>query len=122
MRKPSRFPAFALVVLGLAGVSGCVRATFVPTGGAYPAKAIDCDIQVFMSAVPDRAYEEMGVVEGEGSWWKAETEDVLPKMKEEACLAGGDAIIFQESDTFAEGVEGGRIQRILATVIRWKSG
>lgn len=48
-----------------------------------------------------------------------ELEDLLPKLKEEACLAGGDGLIMQSSDTFSEGEMGTRVQRISATVIRW---
>jgi hypothetical protein len=102
----------------LLGVGGCVSATFVPTGTVYPAKAADCEIQVFSSAVPDRPYEEVGIVEGEGEFWKSDLEDVLPKLKEEACAGGGDGIILFSSDTFAEGDAGIRVQRVSATVIR----
>jgi len=105
----------------LAAAGGCVSATFVPTGGAYPAKSPDCHIQVFSATLPERAYEEVGIVEGEGDWWKADLEDVLPKLKEEACLAGGDGLIMQSNTTFAEGREGVRVQRVSATVIRWIS-
>ena len=104
------------------GAVGCVSATFVRTGPVYPARAADCEIQVFSSAIPDRPYEELGIVEGEGDWWKADLEDVMPRLKEEACLAGGDGIILLESDTFAEGEEGIRVQRISATVFRWETG
>lgn len=113
--------AIACGVLSILGVGGCVSATFVPTGAAYPAKAPDCAIQVFSSALPDRPYEEVGIVEGEGDWWKSDLEDVLPKLKEEACLAGGDGIVLIENDTFSEGEAGIRVQRISATVIRWKT-
>ncbi len=120
MTKPMRIRWLGACLASLAGASACVKATFVPTGGASPPKAPDCQIQVFSSAVPDRPYEEMGIVEGEGSLWKADLEDVLPKLKEEACLAGGDAIIMQSNNTFAEGEDGVRVQRITATVIRWR--
>jgi hypothetical protein len=119
MREPTRVSWRASCLLCLAGAGSCVSATFVPTGGAVTPKPVDCEIQVFSSAVPERPYVEMGIVEGEGSWWKSDLEDVLPKLKEEACLAGGDAIIMQSTDTFAEGEDGIRVQRITATVIRW---
>ena len=51
-------------------------------------------------------------------------EDMLPKLMEEGCLAGGDALSIQSSSTFSEGSEGTdgiRVQRISATVIRWKT-
>ena len=52
---------------------------------------------------------------------EADLEDVLPKLKEEGCRAGGDALIMQSSDTFSQGRDGIRTQRISATVIRWKT-
>ncbi len=119
-----RLPKFLKVAYSLCAIvvtGGCLSATFVPTSGAYPARASDCDIEVFSSAVPDREYEEIGIVEGEGSAWKADLEDVLPKLKEEGCRAGGDALIMQSSDTFSQGRDGIRTQRISATVIRWKT-
>jgi len=120
MSRSTRVSRRASCLLLVAGAGACVSATFVPTGGAVTPRPVDCEIQVFSSAVPERAYEELGIVEGEGSWWKSNLEDVLPKLKEEACLAGGDAIIMESSDTFAEGEDGIRVQRITATVIRWK--
>ena len=119
-----RLPKFLKVAYSLCAIvvtGGCLSATFVPTSGAYPARASDCNIEVFSSAVPDREYEEIGIVEGEGSAWKADLEDVLPKLKEEGCRAGGDALIMQSSDTFSQGRDGVRTQRISATVIRWKT-
>lgn len=119
-----RLPKFLKVAYSLCAIvvtGGCLSATFVPTSGAHPARASDCDIEVFSSAVPDREYEEIGIVEGEGSAWKADLEDVLPKLKEEGCRAGGDALIMQSSDTFSQGRDGIRTQRISATVIRWKT-
>ena len=119
-----RLPKFLKVAYSLCAIvvtGGCLSATFVPTSGAYPARASDCDIEVFSSAIPDREYEEIGIVEGEGNAWKADLEDVLPKLKEEGCRAGGDALIMESSDMFSQGRDGIRTQRISATVIRWKT-
>lgn len=121
MQRPPKFLKVAYSLCAIVVTGGCLSATFVPTSGAYPARASDCDIEVFSSAVPDREYEEIGIVEGEGSAWKADLEDVLPKLKEEGCRAGGDALIMQSSDTFSQGRDGIRTQRISATVIRWKT-
>ena len=121
MQRPPKFLKVAYSLCAIVVTGGCLSATFVPTSGAYPARASDCDIEVFSSAVPDREYEEIGIVEGEGSAWKADLEDVLPKLKEEGCRAGGDALIMQSTDTFSQGRDGIRTQRISATVIRWKT-
>ena len=120
--NPKRVLRVGALLLAAGGVVGCVEATFVPTGATYPPKAPDCDLEVFSSGAPERAYEEVGIVEADGDWWKSDLEDVLPKVKEEACLAGGDAIIIQESDVFSEGDAGIRVQRLTATVIRWRAG
>jgi len=114
-----RVPAYLAAALL---TQGCVSATFVQTGIPYPPKSGDCELAVFSSALPDRAYEELGIVEGEGDLWKADLEDILPRLREEACLVGGDALIMQSNNTFSEGREGTRVQRITATVIRWVAG
>ena len=113
-------PVFAILV-------GCATATFVPTGDRYTAKPEDCAIQVFSSKLPDRGYEEIGILEGKGSLGKSSLENVLPKMKNEACLVGGDAIILgssQMNTRVVGSVENGNISsqeelNVTATVIRW---
>ena len=122
MKKPPRLLRLVSCLATIVVAGGCVSATFIPTqSAAYPSKDRHCNIEVFSSAVPDREYEEIGIVEGEGSAWKADLEDVLPKLKEEGCRAGGDALIMESSDTFSQGRDGIRTQRISATVIRWKT-
>ena len=111
-----------LAMIVLAG--GCVNATFIPTQStAYPPKGMYCEIEVISSGVPEgKRYEELGIVEAEGSAWKSDLEDLLPKMMEEGCLAGGDALIMRSSDTYSSGGRDGvPVQRISATVIRWET-
>ena len=122
MKKPPRLLRLVSCLATIVVAGGCVSATFIPTQSAvYPSKDRHCNIEVFSSAVPDREYEEIGIVEGEGSAWKSDLEDVLPKLMEEGCLARGNALIIQTSSTFSEGSEGIRVQRVSATVIRWKT-
>ena len=122
MKKPPRLLRLVSCLATIVVVGGCVSATFIPTSAAgYPSKGRYCEIEVFSSAVPDREYEEIGIVEGEGSAWKSGLEDILPKLMEEGCSAGGDALIIQSNDMFSEGKDGIRVQRISATVIRWKT-
>ena len=122
MKKPPRLLRLVSCLATIVVAGGCVSATFIATQGAvYPSKGRYCEIEVFSSAVPDREYEEIGIVEGEGSAWKSGLEDILPKIMGEGCLAGGDALIIQSSDTFSEGKDGMKVQRISATVIRWKT-
>lgn len=102
-------------------LTGCVSVTYIPTAGAHPAKPADCAIQVFSAGPPSRPYEEIGILEGEGTFWQADLEDVLPKLKEEACLAGGDAIILISAQVVARGGDEDIDEELhaFATVIRW---
>ncbi len=123
MKKPSRLlrPGSCLAMIVLAG--GCVSATFVPTQSTpYPPRGMYCEIEVISTRVPEgKRYQELGIVEAEGSAWKSDLEDLLPKMMQEGCLAGGDALIILSSDTYSEGRDGIPVQRISATVIRWET-
>ena len=104
----------------LMAVGGCVGATYIPTGTIHPARSKDCTIEVLSTGLPNRDYEEIGILEGEGSLWKADMEDVLPKLIEEACLAGGDAIVLQSVQKYATGEVGDEALYASATVIRWQ--
>lgn len=119
MKKTWSWMPFALCIAASVALGGCVHAWYVPTGARYPARARDCDMEVFSSALPAREYEEIAVLEGEGNLWKAQLRDILPKLKEQACLAGGDAIILNPPQRFAEGDEGSPRMYASATVIRW---
>ena len=102
-------------------ILSCASAKFIATGASYPARANDCPIEVFSSKLPDREYEELGVIEGEGSFGFDTLEKILPKMKREACKAGGDAIILTSRQKSADIFEdsGDDQLNITATVIRW---
>ena len=115
-----RDAATGLMLISILALSGCVTANFVPTGETYAPKSPNCRIEVFSSSLPERPYEELGIIEAEGSAWKADMEDVLPLLKEEACLAGGDAIILNPGQRYASGDEGLENLYSFSTVIRWK--
>jgi hypothetical protein len=105
--------ALAMMLLG-----GCATAKFVKTGPSFAAKPDDCDIEVFSSKIPDREYVELGILEGEGFLGGDSMEMILPKMKREACRAGGDAIILKTyqkvgDDSFDDNLN------VTATVIKW---
>jgi hypothetical protein len=78
------------------------------------------EIEVF-TGEPREAYEEIGILEGEGSLWKADLEDVIPKLKEEACRVGGDGLILRSAQRYNRGDDGlGDVEMYaFATVIRW---
>ncbi len=108
--------AASLLVLS---ASGCAHAWFTPTGNAYAPRPDDCDIEVFSTGTPTAAYEELGLLEGEGDLWKANMSDLLPELKKEACRAGGDAIILQAGQRYATGEDGDDKLYASATVIRF---
>ena len=102
----------ALVLL-----EGCASAKFIKTGPAMPAKPDDCDIEIFTSKLPDREYEELGIIEGDTYFGADSLEEVLPKMKREACRAGGDAIILKSTQKTVEDDISNL--NVIATVVRW---
>ena len=106
----------ALLAMMLLG--GCASAKFIKTGPSVAAKADDCNIEVFTSKLPDREYEELGIIEGEGSLGADTMEKILPKMKLEACRAGGDAIIIKSSQKYV-GDSSDETLSVTATVVRW---
>ena len=109
---PALWVLWAMMLLG-----GCASAKFIKTGPSFAAKPDDCDVEIFTSKLPDRAYEELGILEGEGFLGADTLEKVLPKMKREACRAGGDAIILKSSQKFSDGDINNL--NVTATVVRW---
>jgi len=106
------------LALVVALITGCASARYIQTGMSLPPKPDDCDIEVFSSKLPERDYDELGIIEGEGSFGADSLEDVLPKMMIEACRAGGDALILNSSDRFSTDVDDTRLAA-MATVVRW---
>jgi hypothetical protein len=111
-----------LLIPLVAIVAGCASAKYIPTGKTYPAKRADCELEVFSSKAPDRPYEEIGIIEGEGSLGMDSLEEVLPKMIEEACLAGGDALILTSSQKAVTFSGDDEELHAVATVIVWTDG
>ena len=107
-----------LIITILIGCS--VSAKFIKTGPSVDAKSSDCPIEIFNSKVPEREYVELGILEGEGMFGLASVEKVLPKLKEEACRAGGDAIIIKTVQKYVDDSDDTKIH-IIATVIKWRS-
>jgi hypothetical protein len=110
---------FAIAAMIFAG--GCSSAKFIATGGLYEPRPDDCPIEVYSSKLPERPYEELGIIEGTGSFGEDSLEDILPKMKREACRAGGDAIILtstQKSAGVFDDSNDGKLN-VMATVVRW---
>ena len=108
-----------LTLVGSLILSSCTAAWFTPTSDIYPPRPDDCEIEVFSAGPPDAAYEELGVLEGEGNLWNASLSDVLPDMKREACRAGGDAILLGQGHRYTTGEDDDEKYYTTATVIRW---
>ncbi|MGE0158512.1 MAG: hypothetical protein AB7T31_03815 [Gemmatimonadales bacterium] len=104
----------------VAAASGCVSVSYVPTAAALPPKPRDCEIQVFSAGPPQRPYQELGILEGKGSFSSSDLEDVLPKLREEACLVGGDAIVLLSAQRVGGDADDlDEELHAFATVIRW---
>lgn len=116
-------PRSGLWLLGVVAMTGgCVGANYVPISNqTYPAKPSNCELEIFSAALPERPFDEIGVIESEGSFWKSDLGDLLPKVREEACRAGGDAIILGGEERFNAGENNDvPILRRTATVIVWR--
>lgn len=117
-RRKTSFNLILAAILAMIFLGGCASAKFIETGPQSPAKEDDCPIEVFSSKTPDRDYEELGIIEGSGFLGGDTMSKVLPKMKQKACQAGGDAIILNESQKFMDRFDDQKLN-VTATVIRW---
>lgn len=99
-------------------IVGCgISTNFIQTGKTYNVKSKDCSIEVFNSKTPERKFEELGILESKGNYGHATFEDVLPNLKEKACLNGGDAIIIKNIQKYFE--DSNETIYVTATVIKW---
>ena len=123
----NKIKALGLLVV-LQVVVSCSSAKFVATGPYYEARPDSCPIKIFItersffaSKHPQQAYEELGIVEGEGSFGHDTLEKILPKMQRAACRAGGDALILLNNQKAVMVRADNSDEKLLvtATVIRW---
>ncbi len=91
-----------LCIMFLFGCATSGNATFIKTGPSMTSKPVNCAIKVFSSKIPERKYEELGLLEIEGSLRDAVLEIVLPKLKEKACNIGADAIIIKSIQKYMD--------------------
>ncbi len=106
------------LILAVLVLAGCASANYISTGQEMQPKAEDCDIEIFTSKLPDRDYDEIGVLEGKGFLGADSLADILPKMKAEGCKAGGDAIILTSRER-ASNFDGEDALFTTATVVVW---
>jgi len=122
MRKTRNGARAATILPGVLLAGACVTTKYVATGAVYPPREEGCVVEVFSTAPPQRPYEEIGLVEAEGSLWKADLEDVLPELRKEACHVGGDALVLLSANRYATGgddVLDDEELYAVATVIKW---
>ena len=116
--RRQRFVPAVCALLAMVLLGGCASAKFIRTGPSVAAKPDDCHIEIFSSKLPDREYEELGILEGEGFLGGDTLEMILPKMKREACRAGGDAIILKSYQKYVDDSSDENLN-VTATVVRW---
>ena len=117
MNRNKKVALLAMVLLAV----GCSSAKFVSTVPYYKARPDSCPIKVFISKQPELTYEELGIIEGEGSFGHDTLEKILPKMQRAACRAGGDALILLNNQKAVKVWDTSSDEKLLvtATVIRW---
>lgn len=104
-------------------LTGCVSISTVKLSSkSYPAKSENCVINV-ITKKPDKKFKELILLEVDGG---ENLQDIMPDIKEKACLAGGDAIILNsyEKDVIPMTMSKGGISYtsrtfVSATVIRY---
>ncbi|MBU0475379.1 MAG: hypothetical protein KKF62_14620 [Bacteroidetes bacterium] len=118
LTKKTKILSLLSIVFFTIFIFGCGTSTiYIQTGKSMNAKSIDCLIEVFNSKIPERKFEELGILESKGIYSYNTFEKVLPKLKEKACENGGDAIIIKNIQKYVEDSD----ERIfvIATVIKW---
>ena len=114
----------SIVALLLAAVCGCTAATRVTRFGTYPTRPPAHQIRIYMTTLPDRPYEEIGIVSSRQRNKFISMEAVMESLKKEAREMGGDAIIGFTEVNEAQGFVGdtGILDRdpvLSGTVIRF---
>lgn len=92
------------------------------TDSTYSSRALDYPIKVFRTSIPERKYEELGVaiVDGGGFGIIAVTignsyENAIARLKAEARLKGGDAVIDIRESTLGDS----SFVTLTGSIVRW---
>jgi uncharacterized OsmC-like protein len=97
-------PALALLAL----FCGCSSINVVPTGKRYPAKAKDCELEVFsQTSPPKKIFTEVCLIDARvtaSSFNSSPGNKALDRAKNEACKCGADAIIVDGIGNDGDGV------------------
>ncbi len=65
---------------------------------SYPGKSENCEIEIFLIKEPNKKFEEIAVLTGFRVTGVLNSQKSLDYIKKDACLVGGDAIIFSRSN------------------------
>ncbi len=92
----------AVLAALLACAAPAPRVDVTPTGRAIPLapRAKECPIEFFRTRPPDRAYDEIAVLEVEGRTGDSPAQ-AQEALRREACVLGADAVVVTRED--AEG-------------------
>ncbi len=111
-----------LLAFLIAAVSSCAPATRVTRFAMYPPRPLDHPIKIYRTTLPDKPFEEIGLVNSRQRNKFISMEAVFEFLKMEARKMGGDAIIGLSEVNEARGFVGGRLDRdpvLSGTVIRF---
>jgi len=123
-QSPLILHSLPIVALILAVVCGCAPSTRVTSFETYPPRPSTHKIRIYRTTLPDRPFEEIGLVSSRQRNKFISMEAVLESLKKEAREMGGDAIIGLSEVNEAQGFVGdtGIIDRdpvLSGTVIRF---
>jgi hypothetical protein len=105
---------------------GCTAATRATSFAEHPPRPPGHEIVIYRTAVPERPFEEIGIVSSRQRNKFISMQAVLESLKEEARRMGGDAIIGLTESNEAQGFVGdtGMLDRdpvLSGTVIRFRT-
>lgn len=116
------FPLAGLVLIGvMLGSCASTQSRFVPLGQVYPARAEDCEIEVFKTGAPSKEFIRVSRIDvhlEKTHFIRSGLDDALPELKKQACLSGAEAVIEIEERTTSYLET--RIYHVTATGIRYK--
>lgn len=112
------------IVMLLVAVWGCAPELRVTRFNTYPPRPPGHEIKIYRTTLPDRPYEEIGLVRSRQRNKFISMEEVLESLKKAAREMGGDAIIGLAETNEAQGFVGntGILDRdpvLSGTVIRF---
>ena len=112
----------AAPLLGM--VFGCTPATRATRFATYPPRPPGHEVRIYKTTLPNRRYEEIGLVSSRQRNKLISMESVLKALKNEARQMGGDAIIGLTEVNETQGFAGdtGRLDRdpvLSGTVVRF---